>query len=260
MADPSNPHLLQQRTLASLLALGRVRSNWAGELILSLGLDTDGTALAIAANISGAVSLSVDEDPNRLRDVARVGAVDFVVKSLDEAVRVIKNEVRQKRPLAVALGMDTDRALQQMMDRGLAPAAVYSRFTEAGTSASFQNALEYFSSLGAQLIDFTSAEDSMVQGHSVRAAGLLSHAALEENKWSIATFSFASPSDLRAFDQEIREHLNLNDEVRQRWMTGAPRVFQRQRPPHCCLLLTLEETERAEAIYARFRSNKPLEK
>ena len=127
-------------------------------------------------------------------------------------------------------------------------------------SASFQNALEYFPSLGAQLIDFTSAEDSTVRGHSVRAAALLSHAVLEEKKWFVATFSFASPSDLRTFDQEIRGHLKLNDEVRQHWMTGAPRVFQRQRPPHCCLPLTLEETERAEAIYERFRPNKPLEK
>lgn len=245
MTDLTNSHQLQQRALLSFLALGKIRDTWDGAIILSLGLDVDGAALAIAGNIAGAVSISVENDSTRLREIGRTGAVDFVVNSLDEAIRAIKNEVRQKRPLAVALGISPELAVPQMMDRGLAPSLV------AGTSAMKINELpsavaSYFARFGAEFMD---CEDSGNAENPGERMNSLAQLALKENSWSIMTFDFASQLELRAFDREVRDKIHLDDMVRRRWMAEAPRFFQRQRPRQRCLPLTSEQVKTARASY-----------
>ncbi len=51
----------------------------------------------------------------------RTGELDFVVNTLDEALRTLKNEIRQRRPLSVGLIADTDLALAEIAERGLLP-------------------------------------------------------------------------------------------------------------------------------------------
>ena len=94
---PNPPHLHHPPPTPPLLA---------GLLILSLGLNPAGAALSTAANVAGAVSLAIDNNLTRLREVVRTGACDFVVTTLDEAIRAMKNEVRKHAPLSVALEAD----------------------------------------------------------------------------------------------------------------------------------------------------------
>ena len=54
----------------------------------------------------------------------REGCCTFNVTSLDEALRIVKNEVRQRH--AISVGLRGDRAeagLQQMVERGVQPQA-----------------------------------------------------------------------------------------------------------------------------------------
>ncbi len=121
MTSYASPGSVQSRILRAYTALLQLRPDWGGALILSLGLAPDGAALAAAANIAGAVSLSIDDDSDRIREIVRTGAVDFVVHTLDEAIRAMKNEVRKRAPLSVALSADPLASLEEAAARGLAP-------------------------------------------------------------------------------------------------------------------------------------------
>ena len=65
---------------------------------------------------------------------ATTRAFDFVVNSLDEALRTLKNEIRQRRPLAVALLADPDQVTDEAAERGLAPRLILSGLPREETS------------------------------------------------------------------------------------------------------------------------------
>jgi hypothetical protein len=112
---------LQLRTLRLYGELLARSSTWAGKLVLTAGPCSSTTGLAAAASIAGGTSLSVDPDPASARVALREGNVDFVVNTLDEAIRVLKNEIRQGRPLGVVLTADPSSVRQEAIDRGLLP-------------------------------------------------------------------------------------------------------------------------------------------
>jgi hypothetical protein len=57
----------------------------------------------------------------RLKQAVRSGVCDFVVNGLDEAVRILKNEIRKKNTVAVGLGADLAACLAEIVERGLQP-------------------------------------------------------------------------------------------------------------------------------------------
>src|ERR1700733_16185095 len=88
----------QTRTLRIFTVLTCLRPDWAGDLTPSCGLTDSGADLALAANIAGAVCLSIDRSTEACRAAMRSGAVDFLVNTVDEALRVLKNEIRKHKP------------------------------------------------------------------------------------------------------------------------------------------------------------------
>ena len=92
-----------------------------GSLIFYGELDSRGLATAVASNIAGATSLGIDADANRAKLALRQGLCDFMVNSLDEALRILKNEIRKKQPVAVALVGDPVQVETEMLDRGVQP-------------------------------------------------------------------------------------------------------------------------------------------
>jgi urocanate hydratase len=78
-------------------------------------------ATAVAANIAGAASLGVDASADRVKVALRQGVCDFMVNSLDEALRILKNEVRKKQPVAVGLVGDPESVVAEMLERGVQP-------------------------------------------------------------------------------------------------------------------------------------------
>lgn len=108
---------------SSLIALAKERfgGELGGKLLLYRQLDAPGAVVALAANIAGAATLGVDSDSERLRQGIRHGFCDFVVNNLDEALRILKNEVRKKQPVSVCLEGDLARTMRQAVERGLQP-------------------------------------------------------------------------------------------------------------------------------------------
>ncbi len=108
---------------SALVALAKEHFNGelGGRLLLYGQLDSDGAAVALAANIAGGATLGVDADSDRLRQGIRHGFCDFLVNNLDEALRILKNEVRKKLPVSVCLEGDLALTLQEAVVRGLQP-------------------------------------------------------------------------------------------------------------------------------------------
>jgi urocanate hydratase len=77
--------------------------------------------LLVAANITGAASLVVSDDAELGKEALRDGVVDFLVSSLDEALRILKNDLRKKQPTAVAVTAPYVAVLAEMIERGVQP-------------------------------------------------------------------------------------------------------------------------------------------
>jgi hypothetical protein len=102
-------------------ALTLICAEPGGLLLLYAGLDGDGIATAMAANVAGVASLGVERDAARCRQALRAGVCDFVVNSLDEALRILKNEVRQRRAASVVVTGDVDTMVREIIARGVQP-------------------------------------------------------------------------------------------------------------------------------------------
>lgn len=92
-----------------------------GRLLLVDGLAAEGDALLLAASIAGAASLVLESDPETVRYAVRNGIVDFAVTTLDEALRILKNEVRKQQPIAVLLEQCPAASLAGMVEHGAQP-------------------------------------------------------------------------------------------------------------------------------------------
>ena len=81
----------QFEALRAFTFLTSLRAEWGGALIVACGLGASGEALSIAANIAGGCFLGIDARVEACRAAMRSGACDFVVNTVDEALRVLKN-------------------------------------------------------------------------------------------------------------------------------------------------------------------------
>lgn len=105
-------------------ALTAVSPELGGSLLVYLGLDRSGIALAIAANIAGAASMGVEPELARAKVSIRSGACDFLVNTLDEALRTLKNEIRRKKAVSVVLAGGAPQVVAEMVERGVQPEIV----------------------------------------------------------------------------------------------------------------------------------------
>jgi hypothetical protein len=92
-----------------------------GKLLYVGELDEVGRALVVASNVAGAASLSASADGGMQRSVIQEGIVDCVVNSLDEALRILKNEIRKKEAVSVCVALPAELIETEMGARGVLP-------------------------------------------------------------------------------------------------------------------------------------------
>ncbi len=102
------------------------RQSWRGTFVLGVGLGDSGQALALASLAVGACGLFLEGDGGRMRAAECAGCCTFTVNSLSEALRSLKNELRQGRAITVGLSGDPTSWLQEMVERGVLPDMVAS--------------------------------------------------------------------------------------------------------------------------------------
>lgn len=102
-------------------------SNLGGKLLYAGELDARGRAMVIAGNVSGCATLAATAELTAQKLVIRDGVVDFVVTSLDEALRILKNEIRKCATVAVCVGAAPSGVEREMIERGVLPDLVLER-------------------------------------------------------------------------------------------------------------------------------------
>jgi urocanate hydratase len=240
-ADP------QADALRAFTVLTSLRADWAGSLVLAIGLGRRGSAVSTAANIARAACLAIDERAEACRAALLSGACDFVVNTVDEALRILKNQIRQRRPVSVGLEASQDAAVGELLERGVLPelfTVVDSGATRGLGAEMRERAVTSFGGLGAMVVDFDGSL-SAVEG-VVDAAGEL-EAGTRRGGMRMEAFSFASGAESRAFDARLLQIVPTTD-PRHRWCIAAPRFFHRQRPHRRVVYLTAEERKLAATL------------
>ncbi len=112
-----------QGTFETFAAAGEkaFHGDMAGKLIVSGGMGGMGGAQPLAATMTGACFLGIEVDPERIKKRLKTGYCDFMVNSLDEALRIIKNAVRKKENVSVGLVGNCADVVPELAARGVVP-------------------------------------------------------------------------------------------------------------------------------------------
>jgi urocanate hydratase len=95
--------------------------NLAGKLIVSGGMGGMGGAQPLAATMAGACFLGIDVDAERIKKRLKTGYCDFMVNTLDEALRILKNSIRKKEAISVGLIGNCADVIPELAERGVLP-------------------------------------------------------------------------------------------------------------------------------------------
>ena len=200
----------------------------AGRLLLIDGLAEEGDALLIAASIAGAASLVLETRTEAIRYCVRNGIVDFAVTTLNEALRILKNELRKKQPIAVLVERDAAVVLAEMVERGAQPDMLRWTAPEPALNAYIDTLMER----GARPLP-GAISDSLESGADpVRAD------ATSEVCWRAGD---GGSSALRQLELLAAQILPPTDVERQNWIARAPRYLPRALRLERCVSMTQQE-------------------
>lgn len=197
-------------------------SSLSGRMLLVDGLADEGDALLIAASIAGAASLVLETRIEAVRYCVRNGIVDFAVRTLDESLRILKNEIRKRQPVAVLLESEPAGVLAEIVERGAQPDVI--RWTAPDAS------IEMLMERGAQ------------------AAPPADHAELHRTGTVCWRAGEGGGAVLRQVDLLAAGTLPQDDAARQNWIARAPRYLPRAMRLERCV--TMNESEQKALLAA----------
>ncbi len=93
----------------------------AGKFVVAGGMGGSGGAQPLAATMNGAAFLGIEVDEEGILARIRSGYCDICVNDLDEALRILKNAVRQKQPVSVGLVGNCADVIPELARRGVVP-------------------------------------------------------------------------------------------------------------------------------------------
>ncbi len=105
----------------ALAAQKHFKSDLAGKFVVAGGMGRLGGAQPLAATMNGAAFLGVEADAEKILGRIRSGYCDICVNDLDEALRILKNAVRQKQPVSVGLAGNCAEVIPELARRGVVP-------------------------------------------------------------------------------------------------------------------------------------------
>ncbi len=197
----------------------------AGFLLVCVGFGREGAQLALATTISGGTFLGIDPSTEHLKAAVRNGSCDFMVNTLDESLRVLKNELRKKKALSVGLLGEAAAILPAMVERGVQP-DLMADAADSESARLDRPALHTLLDRGAVPVD-------------ARAANVVHLSGFLEVIWTAASLA-----DLSRMDQLALRELPADDSIRRRWLQHAPGYLHRQRPLQRVLGMHAEEVTR----------------
>lgn len=205
-----------------LLSRQHFSGQLGGKLLFRPDLDAEGIACLVAANVAGAASLVIDPDQDAAKQILRAGFCDFVVNDLDEALRIVKNEIRKRQPVSVCLVADISATVAEMSERGVQPDIVDTPRSEFSLA---------FLQHGAQVLPPLSLSQlSQYVGWK---------ALTEPARWLLQADQLAAESLDAAYPET---------KARLRWLEAAPRYTGRALSQHHCV--AMDASERARFLAA----------
>lgn len=115
-----------QGTYETFVEVGRQHYNGdlSGRWILTGGLGGMGGAQPLAATMAGASCLAVECQPSRIEMRLRTGYLDQRADTLEEAIAIIEQSCRDKKPVSVGLLGNAAEIFPEIYRRGIRPDAV----------------------------------------------------------------------------------------------------------------------------------------
>jgi urocanate hydratase len=115
-----------QGTYETFVEVGRRHfgGDLAGRWILTGGLGGMGGAQTLAATLAGASCLAIECQRSRLEKRLETRYLDVAVESLDEALALIDQSVKDRKPLSVGLLGNAAEILPELVRRGVKPDVV----------------------------------------------------------------------------------------------------------------------------------------
>src|SRR5438552_2546103 len=112
-----------QGTFETFAAAGRKHfgGSLEGKFVLTGGLGGMGGAQPLAATMNGAVFLGVDVDPTRIEKRLKSGYCDKMVRSLDEALRLIDAARKDRQAISIGLVGNCADVLPEIVKRDVVP-------------------------------------------------------------------------------------------------------------------------------------------
>jgi urocanate hydratase len=209
----------QTETLRFFTALQLHTADWAGKLLLGIGLNETGRTLALASLAAGAASLFLDPDAKQLREANHQGCLTFTVTTLDEALRALKNEIRQGRGITIGLAGEPLSWLHEMVERGVLPYAIAA---SQSPSEEETTSLQTLHQWGSRALHTTTLPRIHETSHNITEP-------LESLPLHIMEDAAITLQDRRTRDNQLRNHVlpQLPRSLQERWFDTAPRLFPR---------------------------------
>jgi urocanate hydratase len=229
---------MQQQAMHIYQALTQLREDWGGGLVLLCGPGCVDSGAAAAVSIAGGATLAIDADAAAMKAAMRAGYLDFVVNTLDEALRALKNEVRKRRPLGVGLIADVDATLAEMVERGVQPDL-------------------HVVAEGTMGVD--TAHLDVLRGRGMEACVSLAAAPVTREGRHECFLSVANAAELGAVDASLLVVIGENDLVRRRWIQRVPQYLREARCGGRWIWLSDEEREqmRAQGLLGEGEQTRP---
>jgi urocanate hydratase len=173
----------------------------AGKLIVSGGMGGMGGAQPLAGTMTGASFLGIDVDPERIKKRLRSGYCDFMVNSLDEALRILKNAIRKKENISVGLVGNCAEIIPELAERGVVPDILTDQ-----TSA--HDPLNGYVAAGMSLKEVAEMRERDPQGYLKRSLDSISRhveGMLKLQKMGSVTFDYGNNIRTFAFQNGVRD-------------------------------------------------------
>ncbi len=174
-------------------------SGLGGKLFYAGECDEAGRRLLVAANIAGAATLAATGDRGAQKLALRDGVVDFIVNSLDEALRILKNQLRKRETVAVCVGLDPGMVEREMNGRGVAP----------------------------DLIRSDVPLDALNEALTIREAGEMEPDGGEMPALVTWRAQSGSPQEVAKLDEIALQCLDADEWAARRWLRLSPRFLGR---------------------------------
>jgi len=252
------------------MAETRRDASLVGAWLVSCGMGREGAELAMASTLAGAAFLGIDPDPQRLKSAQRHNACDFMVNSLDEALRVLKNSLRKRQPISVGLLGNAAETLPQLVERGVQPdflsdtspldtpseyltpanldmLPAEGQANIAASRSAHLLAIAHLAERGAILMDFGNGLQAALVAIGTTTVALdttstsANTAESAHATESLVRWVTSELQDCKRMDELALSLLPPTDTARRRWLEGASAYFHRQTPLERILSLSPEE-------------------